>query len=105
MFRFTIRELVLVTLVVALALGWGLHSMQLRSALGKANRALESEEIKAGAWEDRAMSLVEEVRQAGWRADVTQTTLSLQWPDPAIYGELLEERRRIASGSLKNAGD
>jgi len=45
MFRFTIRELVLVTLVVAMGLGWWLD----RKVLAKVN-AEQSRELKIRAW-------------------------------------------------------
>jgi hypothetical protein len=43
MFRFTIRELVLVMLVVALALGWWLHYRRTESAIVRLEEMLRNE--------------------------------------------------------------
>jgi len=55
MFQFTIRELVLLTLVVAMGVGWWLDRSSLTSQL-KAN----------GIWKLRANLLADQLDQRGW---------------------------------------
>jgi hypothetical protein len=58
MFRFTIRELLLLTVVVALSLGWGLRERQLRSELERAQ-----------AYRGRAWALEHAAVEEGWRIE------------------------------------
>jgi hypothetical protein len=94
--KFTIRELVLITVIVALGLGWLLSWGQWRSALSDARRVAAEERTNAEAWEDRAMYLVEQMRQAGWKAEVTRGTASLGWPAPEAYQAIVEQNRERA---------
>ncbi len=52
MFRFTIRDVLWLTVVVALGVGWGLNRVQMRKqqdALRKQNFVLEAENAALGA--------------------------------------------------------
>ena len=55
MFRFTIRELLLLTVIVALGVGWWLRERQFKSEVAK---ALE--------WRTRAGALERILKEAGW---------------------------------------
>ena len=66
MFRFTIRELLLVTLVVAMGIAWGLRENQLRA---EAERALQ--------WRSRAAALEHVLVSLGWR---------VRWPALRVDG-------------------
>jgi hypothetical protein len=55
MFRFTIRELFLLTLVVALGIGWTIRARQLEGQLDRAN-----------AWRGRAGALEDVLKDEGW---------------------------------------
>jgi len=71
MFRFTIRELVLVTLVVAMGAGWWAHWRQLDSSI-----QVQSNKLKV--WQSRANQLKLGCEQIGytvtWATDETQTS-------------------------------
>ena len=99
MFRFTIRELVLITIIVALALGWGLSWRQLHRELREARNIAMAERAGRGAWEDQAMNLADKMREAGWKVEVSQRTASLQWPTPDAYKALVEEARDKAGNT------
>jgi hypothetical protein len=96
MLRFTIRELVLITVIVALGLGWLLSWGQWRSTLSDARRVVAEERANAEAWEGRAMHLVKQMRQAGWGVEVTRGTASMQWPAPDAYQAIVEQKRERA---------
>jgi hypothetical protein len=71
MFRFTIRELVLLTVVVAMASGWALQYRQLRS-----------EQARAKAWRQRAGALEHFLKTDGWRVtwEEAGTEVTAFWP-------------------------
>ena len=66
MFRFTIRELVLLTLVVAMGVGWWLD----HSALSR----------RADLWEYRAGAVADWTSGEGWRVEWTPEGVDLTKP-------------------------
>ena len=58
MFKFTIRELLLLTLVAALALGWYLRE-----------RKLQAEVVKGQRWRDAVGLFEHAMRSDGWRPE------------------------------------
>ena len=96
MFRFTIREIVLITIIVAVALAWGLSWFQLSRDLEGVRRESEERRISSEAWEEQALRLAARMREAGWRADVTQQSFSLQWPPPEAYAAIVKAKREKA---------
>lgn len=71
MFRFTIRELLLLTLVVAMAVGWGLSERRWRS----------------GRWETKAKVLELVVESNGWEVEWRSEDMYVKKPgdDKARY--------------------
>jgi len=96
MFRFTIRELVLLTVIVALALGWCINWAQLNSALMEERRIAAEERSNGKLWEDQATSLADAMRKAGWFVDVKRGAFSVQWPTPEAYNARVEAARERA---------
>jgi hypothetical protein len=89
MFRFTIRELVLVTVIVALALSWGISWTRLSRDLSDARRIAAKHADSAAAWETQATRLADTMREAGWRVQLSMRTFSAQWPSLEAYKEVL----------------
>ena len=58
MFRFTIRELVLLTLVVAMGVGWWVREQQMRAEIHRASR-----------WRMAAGVLEDTLREDGWTVE------------------------------------
>jgi len=76
MFRFTIRDVLWLTVVVALWLGWGLD----RIALNKAHRETAQKLRDARGWEDRAQALAKILRRDGYTVEVSPNGSSVQRP-------------------------
>ena len=70
MFRFSIRDLLWLTLVVALALGWPVHERQLRHQLANASKWRGA----AGALEH---VLIDDGLQVSWKMDATKVEVTL----------------------------
>lgn len=96
MFRFTTRDLIWLTIVVALGISCLITWAQSRMAIGNLTRSVDEARLDARLWEERAMYLAAHMREAGWKAEVTRTTASLQWPPPEIYEALVIESRKKA---------
>jgi len=100
MFRFTIRELVLVTVIVSLAVAWWINWAQLSKSLSETRRIAAERRASAAAWEAQATRLADHTRMVGWRVETTGATLQMvQWPSLAQYAqalEKLEDERELA---------
>jgi len=100
MFRFTIRELVLVTLVVAMGVGWWIHERQLRT-----------ERLRVVAWRQRAGALEHFLRADGWKVTWQESgsVVTAFWPregfgkgDRDYYGARMSVCTNFHEPSLKD---
>ena len=70
-FHFSVRDLLLLTLVVAMGLGWFVRERQLAAEAGEAKRkceaACEAQAVRANAWRKRTGALEEAFRTHGAR--------------------------------------
>ena len=75
-FRFSIRDLLWLTLVVALGLGWFVHQRQLRAEADKELR-------RANWWHMAAEALEEALKDADWKVewDFDASRLTVRWTD------------------------
>ena len=62
MFRFTIRELLLLTLSVAIAVGWWINREQLLGEIREAKRY----ETSAYRWHAATIAFAQQMREQGW---------------------------------------
>jgi hypothetical protein len=69
MFRFTIRDLLWLTLVAAMALGWLLRDIHLRAAVVQANNETAKWRMRAGMFKLALKELGYEVESTGSNQD------------------------------------
>src|SRR5262245_2059356 len=83
-FRFSIRDLLWLTLVIALALGWFVHQRQLQAQVSRLERAgettRESYEARIDRWRHRAAALEYALRDDGWELRWEPRDLHLSKP-------------------------
>ena len=65
--KFTIRDLLLVTLIVALAVGWAIHAQSLKLSLARS--------------EERLTMLKDLVEQEGYKVEFTKSMVGLELPN------------------------
>lgn len=66
MFKFTIRELMLVTVIVAVAAGWWARERQLQATIDECG----AYKMEALIWHSRAEQLAGVARDSGWAVDL-----------------------------------
>jgi hypothetical protein len=72
---FSIRDLFLVTMIVALAVGWWANRRQLAIQCDEAERQRDDALAKAGDWKFKAKSLAETMKGYGWKIDIDREAL------------------------------
>ena len=64
--KFSIRDLLLVTVIVALAVGWWVNRQQLVTELVATKKQLEDSPWQAHRWEETAKVFAKTMREEGW---------------------------------------
>ncbi|HZL91303.1 MAG TPA: hypothetical protein VFB96_23250 [Pirellulaceae bacterium] len=67
MFKFTIRELLLLTLVVGMGLGWAIRERQLQAEMQRENNKYVQTLSERCLWKYRATRLRELASKEGWQ--------------------------------------
>ena len=75
--KFTIRDLFLVTMIVALAVGWWVNRRQFVTQCEKSEQQGVDATVEAGDWKFKATSLAKTMQDGGWKIDMSR--------DHAIY--------------------
>ncbi|MEX0714180.1 MAG: hypothetical protein WD278_17735 [Pirellulales bacterium] len=83
--RFLIRDLLWLTLIVALALGWWVDHRQLASDLQAARQELAQSRWKADLWETMAIAFAKQMRAAGWYVRVAADGSGYGWTTPDSF--------------------
>ena len=68
--KFSIRDLLLVMVIVALALGWWVNRSQFVIQCERAEQQRDDAIVESRTWKFKATSLAETMRNAGWKVDI-----------------------------------
>ena len=68
--KFSIRDLLLVTVIVALSLGWWANRRQFATQCEESEKQRDHALAEAGDWKFKATSLAETMRREGWKVDL-----------------------------------
>jgi hypothetical protein len=82
--KFSIRDLLLATFIVALMLAWSVNRGQLVTRCEKAEHQRDDAIVDAGIWKYRATSLAETMQNAGWKVGFDDQVISLISPPEVL---------------------
>ena len=91
MFRFTIREMLLLTLSVAIAVGWWINRRQLQSELREAARYKTSAE----RWHYMSLYLADAMRERDWYVRMNDDASSASVTPPSQDEKVRENLRKL----------
>ena len=95
--RFSIRDLLWLTLVVGLALGWWADRQRIVGEMEIARREVAQLKWSAYSWKSTAVGLAKDVRAKGWFVKIMQDGSGYGWthPDNLVNPKVAEELNRV----------
>ena len=100
--KFSIRDLLLVTVIVALAVGWWLHRDHYAHLLQQAREKAIIERRNTSVWEDRATTIREKLESRGWEFQWAPIKDGLtSYPDTVA----VPPSEDLNTGSMPNSSD
>lgn len=97
MLKFTLRELLLVTLIVGLALGWWLRERHFQAELRTGWQTLARYHASAARWRTAALSFAEGMRSDGWHVAVAKDASN--WTMKPRHDLTSQEARQLNDAS------
>ena len=70
--KFSIRDLLLVTVIVALAVGWGVDRFRANKRVQEANRKVDEKEWALLQWQMSVVQLRDILRSEGWSVEIDE---------------------------------
>jgi hypothetical protein len=94
MFRFSVRDLMWLTLVAAIGLGWFVRERQHRDEMTRVDAEVDRERLRANLWRSGAGVLEHVIRQSGREViwDLKTASLAVEEPSAELSAYSLSSR-------------